>query len=40
MEVSNNVNDDFLYNRFVVLAEERLALATRMPKGFAKVSLK
>lgn len=40
VEVSNNVNDDFLYNRFVVLAEERLALATRMPKGFAKVSLK
>ena len=39
VEASNNVNDDFLYNRFRVLAEERLALAVRMPGAFCKITL-
>lgn len=40
VEVSNNVNDDFLYNRFRVLAEERLLLAVKQPKAFGKLTLK
>lgn len=40
VEVSNNVNDDFLYNRFRVLAEERLLLAVKNPKAFGKLTLK
>lgn len=40
VEVSNNVNDDFLYNRFRVLAEERLLLAVKQPKAFGKLALK
>lgn len=40
VEVSNNVNDDFLYNRFRVLAEERLLLAVKQPRAFGKLTLK
>lgn len=40
VEISNNVNDDFLYNRFRVLAEERLLLAVKQPKAFGKLTLK
>lgn len=40
VEVSNNVNDDFLYNRFRVLAEERLLVAVKQPKAFGKLALK
>lgn len=37
---SNDVNDDFLYGRFRVLAEERVALAVKAPKAFVKITLK
>ena len=40
VEVSNNVNDDFLYNRFRTLAEERVTLAVKQPKAFGKIILK
>lgn len=37
VEASNSVGEDFLHNRFVVLAEERLALVTRVPSAFSKI---
>lgn len=40
VEVSNNVGEDFLYNRFRTLAEERVTLAVKQPKAFAKIILK
>lgn len=40
VEVSNNVNDDFLYNRFRTLAEERVTLVVKQPKAFGKIILK
>lgn len=38
LEATNSNDDDFTNNRVTVRAEERLALATRVPSAFVKVS--
>lgn len=39
VEASNVDGEDFTYNRFTILAEERLTLAVRRPSAFVKVSV-
>lgn len=39
VEVANQNEDDFLYNRIAIRIEERLALAVRYPKAFCKVTV-
>ena len=35
----DTAGDDFLHNMMTVRAEERIALAVRVPQAFAKVTL-
>lgn len=39
VEVANQNEDDFVYNRIAIRIEERLALAVRYPKAFCKVTV-
>lgn len=39
VEVANQNEDDFLYNRIAIRIEERLALAVRYPAAFCKVTV-
>lgn len=40
VEIANQNEDDFVNNRIAIRIEERLALAIRYPKAFAKVTVK
>lgn len=40
VEIANQNEDDFVNNRIAIRIEERLALAVRYPKAFAKVTVK
>lgn len=39
VEASNVDGEDFTYNRFTILAEERLTLAVRRPSAFVKITV-
>ena len=39
VEIANQNEDDFVNNRIAIRIEERLALAVRYPKAFAKVTV-
>jgi len=38
IEIHTGDHDDAIYNRVTVVVEERLALAVRRPKAFAKIT--